>query len=160
MSLDIQANIDAIRDLALETGLFAVINGHEPAIPLETGLDAAVWMQYIGPSKRVSSLTATAGAVIFTMRIYSPALSGQATPAELDAIDPAVGDATSAMIGLVTGDFTLGGTVFVVDLFGAYQSATLSAKAGGINVAGTVYRITDLTIPLIIDGVWPQGAVE
>lgn len=159
MSIDIQANINAIRDLALETGLFTVINGHEPATPLETGLDAAVWMQSIGPSKRVSNLTATAAAVTFTMRIYSPALDDQATPAQLDAIDPTVGDATSAMIGLLSGDFTLGGTVFVVDLLGMNGTA-LSAKAGGINVAGTVYRITDLTIPLIIDGVWPQRAVE
>ena len=157
MSLDIAALVNAIRDLALETGLFAVINGHEPATPLPDGLDAAVWMQYMGPCKPTTGLSATAAAVIFVMRIYSPALDNAATPADLDAIDPAVGDATSAMIGLLSGDFSLGETVFAVDLLGI-NGVSLSAKAGNIDVSGTVYRITDLTIPLLIDAVWPQSA--
>lgn len=160
MSLDVQALINAIRDQALATGLFAVINGHEPATPLPTGLDAAVWMQYMGPAKQISGLSATAAAVTFWMRIYSKALDNTATPADLDAIDPAVGDATSAMIALLSGDFTLGNTVFAVDLLGIEGSAApLSAKAGNIDVSGTVYRVMDITIPLIIDAVWAQAPV-
>lgn len=156
MSLNIAALINAVRDLALATNLFAVINGHEPATPLPTGLDAAVWMQYIGPCKPVSGLSSTAAEVVLTMRVYSPSLDNSATPADLDAIDPAVGDATSTMIGLLSGDFTLGATVFAVDLLGM-NGIPLSAKAGNIDVSGTVYRITDLTIPLLIDAVWTQS---
>lgn len=154
MSLDVQANIDAIRDLALSTERFAVINGHEPATPLDSGLTAAVWMQAIGPAKRFSGLSATAAAVTFTMRIYTAA-----TTQDLDAIDPAVGSATSSMIALLSGDFDLGKSVFAVDLLGM-NGAPLAAKAGYANVAGpptTLYRIMDITIPLIIDAVWTQG---
>lgn len=154
MSLDVQANIDAIRDLALSTERFAVINGHEPATPLDSGLTAAVWMQKIGPSKKFSGLSATAASVIFMMRIYTPAVT-----ADLDAIDPAVGDAVSAMIGLLSGDFTLGDTVFAVDLLGM-NGVQLDAKAGYTNIAGppaTLYRIMDIVIPLVIDAVWTQG---
>lgn len=157
MSLDVLANINAIRDLALSTNLFAVINGHEPATPLDAGLTAAVWMQTIGPSKRFSGLSETAAAVTFMMRIYTAA-----TTQDLDTIDPAVGDATSTVIGLISGDFTLGDTVFAVDLLGM-NGQPLAAKAGYTNIAGpptTLYRIMDITIPLVIDAVWTQGAVS
>ncbi|HEX3781710.1 MAG TPA: hypothetical protein VHX38_18765 [Pseudonocardiaceae bacterium] len=156
MSLDVEALIDAVRDLALETGLFGVINGHEPATPIPDGLDAAVWLQYIGPCHPISGLSATAAAVTVWMRVYSKSLSNTATPADLDAIDPAIGDATSQMIGLLSGDFTLGDLVFAVDLLGMDQ-VMLSAKAGNIDVSGTVYRIMDITIPLLIDAVWTQA---
>lgn len=156
MSLDVQANIDAIRDLALDTGLFAVINGHEPATPLDSGLTAAVWMQTMGPAPKQSGLNTTAAAVTYMMRIYTAAVT-----LDLDTIDPAVGAATSAMIGLLSGDFQLGDTVFAVDLLGMRNGTPLAAKAGYANVAGpptTLYRIMDITIPLIIDAVWTQGA--
>lgn len=156
MSLNVQALIDAVRDLALSTGLFTVINGHEPATPIPDGLDAAVWLQYVGPCRPISGLTATAAAVTVWMRIYSKSLSNTATPADLDAIDPAIGDATSQMISLLSGDFELGGLVFAVDLLGIDQ-VPLSAKAGNIDVSGTVYRIMDITIPLLIDAVWTQA---
>lgn len=157
MSLNVQALIDAVRDLALSTSLFTVINGHEPATPIPDGLDAAVWLQYIGPSKNFSGLSKTAAAVTLWMRIYSKSLSNTATPADLDAIDPAIGDATSQMIGLLTGGFTLGALVFSIDVLGMDNAAPLSAKAGNIDVSGTVYRIMDITIPLIIDAVWTQA---
>jgi hypothetical protein len=156
MSLDVQALINAVRDKALATGLFGVINGHEPATPLPNGLDAAVWMQAIGPSKQFSGLSATAASVILWMRIYSKALDNTATPADLDAIDPAIGDATSSMMALLSGDFELGNTVLAVDLLGM-NGVPLSSKAGNIDVSGTVYRIVDITIPLIIDAVWTQA---
>lgn len=152
MSLDIEALINSLRDLALDTNLFATINGHEPATPLAEGCTAAVWMQAIGPARRESGLSETAAAVTFTMRLYTAAVT-----TNLDAVDPAVGNATSAMIGLLSGDFTLGGAVFVVDLLGM-NGMPLAAKAGYANVSGTVYRVMDITIPLVIDAVWTQGA--
>lgn len=156
MSLDIAALINAARDHALATGLFALINGHDPDTPIPDGLDAAVTLRSIRPSKRVSGLSATGAAVTLTMNIYSKALDDQATPTQLDQIDPAVGDATSAMIGLLSGDYTLGGMVFAVDLLGM-NGLPLGAENRSIKIAATIYRFVSITIPLLIDNVWTQG---
>lgn len=147
---DIQSRLTSI---ALSSGLFASVSGHEPASPAPAGLSAALFLAAIGPSKKFSGLSATAGAVTWTLRIYDPMTTGN-----LDDIDPRVASATSTIIGMFSADFTLGGAVFVVDLLGM-NGVPLAGKAGYINQTGQPsVRIMDITIPLVIDAVWAQGA--
>jgi hypothetical protein len=44
-----------------------------------------------------------------------------------------------------------------VDLLGAY-GAGLSALAGYLNVDNKMFRVVDLTLPLIVNNVWEQVA--
>lgn len=147
---DIQSRLLSI---ALSSGQFANISGHEPASPVPAGLSASLSLAGIGPSKKFSGLSSTAAAVTWRLRIDNPMTTG-----DLDAIDPAVATATSVIIGMFSGDFTLGGAVFVVDLLGM-NGVPLAGKAGYINQAGQPsVRIMDVMVPLVIDNVWAQGA--
>jgi len=150
VGLDVAALLNSLTSLALATGQFVSVSGHEPASPPAVGVTSAIWLASIGPAKKVSGLSETAGLVVFTLRIYNPPTTG-----DMDSIDPMVGNAAAQMIGVFSGDFTLGGSVFAVDLFGSNGQA-LAAKAGYLNQGGTLYRIMDITIPLVIDGVWTQ----
>jgi hypothetical protein len=150
--LDALGLTNALVSLAQATGLFSVVGAHEPASPPATGLTAALWPQSIAPARRVSGLAATSARVEFMLRVYMPATTGA-----LDSIDPAMITAATTMINVLTGDFTLGGTVFEVDLLGA-NGNPLAAKAGYVDQAGQLFRIMDITIPLVIDNVWAQAA--
>jgi len=150
IGLDVASLLSSLTSLALATGQFVSVSGHEPASPPAQGVTSAIWLAAIGPAKKVSGLSATAGLVVFTQRIYNPPTTG-----DMDLIDPMVGNAAAQMIGVFSGAFTLGGSVFMVDLFGSNGTA-LAAKAGYANHGGTNYRIMDIAIPLVIDGVWTQ----
>lgn len=152
---DAQGLTDALASMALASGLFAAVSGHEPlSLPGANEISAAVWMQGIGPAKDVSGLAATAARVEYLMRLYTPMVEGN-----MDAIDPLMTRAASQMIGLLTADFTLGGEVFAADVLGAW-GRPVSAKADYYKQGDSFYRIYDITVPLIVDNVWAQGAVS
>lgn len=151
---DAQGLTDAIVSMAQKTGLFAAVAGHEPASLPTSGVAAAVWLQSIGPAKRISGLSATAARVEFRLRIYTPMITGN-----MDAIDPAMATATSQMMALLSADFTLSGEIFAADLLGEHGTP-LSAKADYYRQADQFYRIIDIAIPLAVDNVWTQGAGE
>jgi plastocyanin len=151
--IDPNALINAIVSAAQSTGQFTDVAGHEPASLPATGMSAAVWMQGLGPARKVSGLAGTAARIEYRMRIYTPMLTGA-----MDSIDPAMTAAASQMIGILSGDFTLVGLVFEVDLLGA-NGAPLAAKADYYKQGDQFYRIYDLTIPLVVDNAWTQAAV-
>lgn len=153
LGFDPNALTNAIVSAAQSTGQFLDVAGHEPASLPAAGMSAAVWMQGLGPARRVSGLAATAARIEYRLRIYTPMLTGN-----MDSIDPTMTAAASQMIGILSGDFTLVGLVFEVDLLGA-QGAPLAAKADYYKQGDQFYRIYDLTIPLIVDNAWTQAAV-
>lgn len=149
---DAQVLTDAIGAMAQSSGLFGAVSYHEPASLPANGINAAVWMQGIGPLKKLSGLSATAARVEYRMRLYTPMTVG-----DMDAIDPAMTTAASLMIRLLSADFTLGGEVFAADLLGL-GGVPLSAKADNYKQGDALYRIYDITIPLLVDNVWAQEA--
>lgn len=153
---DAQGLTDALASMAQSSGLFTGgVSSHEPlSLPPAGQMSAAVWMQGIGPAKDVSGLAATAARVEYLMRLYLPMVEGN-----MDAIDPTMTTAASQMIGLLTADFTLGGEIFAADVLGAW-GRPVSAKADYYKQGDSFYRIYDITIPLIVDNVWAQGAVS
>jgi hypothetical protein len=140
--------IQAARDHALTTGLFALVNRHEPEHPqVDNGLIAAIWAEKIRPDPASSGLAVTSARFILATRIYSP------TPFELDEIDPAVLDAVDVLFQEYGGDFTLGGLVTNIDLM------QLDANAGYVRVgAEEQIRVMTITLPMVIADVWEQVA--
>jgi hypothetical protein len=144
-----------IMSLAMASGEFVSIAGHEPVNPPENGLTGGLWLQHIGPARDVSGLSETAARVEFLLRIYIP--TAGTSPDQLDSIDPSIGTATAIVIGALSGDFTLDGEVFAVDLLGAW-GAPLDGRAGWARVGEQQVRVMDITVPLILDNVWTQGS--
>lgn len=152
MSLDITGLFTGVMDHASTSGLFARVNGHEPKSSPGSGLTCAIWVDYIGPLPAASGLTSTTGYMVFMARIYNNML---AEPQ--DGIDPEIMVAVDALLAAYSGDFELGARVRNVDLMGQY-GRSLSAQAGYINVGSSLYRAMDITIPLVINDLWTQGA--
>lgn len=142
---------DRIVSHAAATGYFDSVNAHEPRSAPGSGITAAVWLQRLRPLTS-SGLASTSGAVEFVLRIYQGFLSEP-----LDTIDSRIMEAVDTLLTAYSGDFELGGNVRSVDLLGAYGPG-LSVQAGYLTVDRTLYRIVDITIPLIVNDLWDQSA--
>lgn len=151
MSLESKKLINAVASICMQIGVFERVNMHEPKSPPGNGLSAAVWIQTIGPSGRISGLSSTAALVGFMIRIYTNFVADPA-----DYIDPNVMDAVDQLIAQFSGDFDLEGFVFSTDLLGS-EGVPLSAKAGYAEMNGKIFRIMDVTVRMAIDNVWEQS---
>lgn len=152
MALDATALFNAMESHASESGLFEAVNGHEPKSPPGNGLTAAVWSQRIAPVPKGSGLRVTTGLVVFYLRIFQNMLMQPQ-----DAIDPMVLRAVDALFAAYSRNFTLGGLIRNVDLFGS-TGTPLSAEAGYVrHQEGKTFRVMTLTVPLIINDLWEQS---
>lgn len=143
--------VDELVSKAMQLGVFEKVNTHEPKSRPATGMTAAVWVDHIQPFTQGSGLNTTSVIVGFTFRIYQSAFSEPQ-----DAIDPRVMQATDTLLERYSGNFTLGGVVREVDLLGE-AGTPLSAQAGWLNLDGTIFRIMDVNLPVIISDVWSQN---
>lgn len=142
--------LDAVISDAQRSGYFDKVNGHEPKRKPGSQLSAAVWVQSIDPIPLASGLASTSARIVFMLRIYSNMLKEPQ-----DAIDPEVMKAVSNLMRRYHDDFDFAGAIRNVDLLGSYGVA-LAAQAGYLEVDGTNFRIMDLTIPCLVNDVWPQ----
>lgn len=151
--MNIAALTDALISHAGATGYFDRLNGHEPKNrnAVGPGLTGALWLQALAPVK-ASGLAATSGRLEYTLRIYT-----SMTAEPQDGIDPAVLAAADAMFAAYSGDFNLSGLIRCVDLLGAH-GAPLGAQAGYLDLGGQLFRVFDITLPLIINDLWAQEA--
>lgn len=150
--IGISALIDAITSHASATGLFDSVQGHEPKSAPGNGLTCAVFVANVGPARTGSGLATTTVRVELTARIYKPFISQPE-----DLIDPGVVDACDEFMTALSGDFSLGGNARNVDLLGA-QGTPLSARAGYQTIDKNTYRVLDITIPIIVNDAFTQGA--
>jgi hypothetical protein len=144
----------AVRDLfdklvshAQSLGIFQRVLGHEPKSAPQNGLWCAIWVQEIRPVKS-SGMGATSGVVELKARVGKSFI---AKPE--DGIDPAILSAIATLMAEYTGNFTLGGTVRAVDLLGM-EGTAMSAVAGYLSIDGKVFRVMEVTLPVIINDLW------
>lgn len=151
MALDIDAILNAVTSHALASGWFERVNTHEPKNAPGNGLTCAIWMDTLAPANS-SGQASSSALVVLKVRIYTSML---AEPQ--DAIDPNVTRACSALITAYAGDLDLGGNVRTVDLRGM-AGTPLRAQAGYIPQDNRLYRVLDITLPLIVNDVWDEAA--
>lgn len=144
------SSVSWIVSLLLKTGLFKSVNTVEPKAPPADGVTAAIYFANLKPVGAVSGLDSGSALLELTCRIYTNLLQ---TPA--DATDPKVIQVTSAVIKLFFGDLDLDGTVRNVDVFGE-QSGGLTARAGHVDVGGTLFRCVDISVPLLINDMYTE----
>ena len=150
-SAAVTALFGAVTSQASRLGLFESVTGHEPKSAPAAGLTCAVWVEDISPVLS-SGLAAVSGRVTFNVRVYNNML---AEPQ--DQIDPDILSAVCALLGAFSGGFTLGGTVREVDLLGA-EGPPLSAAAGYLNHDNRLFRVMDITLPIVINDLWNEVA--
>lgn len=150
MALNTTAILDSVQSQVQALGLFDTVNMHEPKSKPGNGLTCAIWADKIAPVPAGSGLAVTTGLVTLALRVYTSMLQQP-----FDAIDPNMISAVDALIAGFSDAFTLGGNVRNVDLLGMFGTP-LSAQAGYINQDGKLMRVMTLTIPLVVNDIWPQ----
>lgn len=151
MTLDFTPALKRIESMIAATGLFSSVNLHEPKNAPGKDLVCAVFLDEIRPVPQESGQNVTTGCVVFKARVFKPMLS---KPEGM--IDQVVGHAAGKIIEVLSGDIDLQDNIKYVDLLGATGTA-LSCKGGYLTIDTTMFRIMDVTIPLIINDIWNQG---
>jgi hypothetical protein len=148
----ITALVAQVQTHCLNIGQFTGVLTHEAKSKPGNAVSAEIWGMTLHPSAQVSGLAETAGVVTFHIRIRTPMLQKPE-----DGIDIRLLAATSALIGEYSGNFTLAGSVMAIDLLGMHGES-LSANLGYLEQDGTLFRVSTLTLPIVIDGLWNQAA--
>lgn len=151
MAFDFQGLVDAVASYAGQTGEFERVATHEPKSKPGNGLTCSMWYEEIAPLAAASGLGSVTGLITITMRPQMPFL-----PQPADQTDPLIMRAVAALIAKFAGGFTMTGVVRNVDLLGAHSQG-LRAKAGYVNQDGTVYRVTDVSLPLIVNDLFQEA---
>lgn len=151
MAYDFQALINAVASYAGTTGEFETVNTHEPKAKPGSGVTCSIWVDEIAPLAAASGLDAVSGLITLTMRPQMPFLQQPA-----DQIDPLIMRAVAALMALFAGGFTMGDLVRNVDLLGQHSQG-LRAKAGYVNQDGTIYRIMDVSVPMVVNDLFPEA---
>lgn len=152
MTLMVDDILSAVASHALAAGYFERVNTHEPKAAPGNGLTVAIWVQRVGPAVGASGLSSTTARIVFNIRIFQNMLSEPQ-----DMIDPNLMKALDWLMAAYSGNFTLGGTVRDVDLLGAHGDP-LGAEAGYVKQDTKLFRVVTITLPLIVNDLWAQGA--
>jgi hypothetical protein len=153
MALDIGSILDLLLSHAAATGWFDSVNDTKIDEPLgaSQGMTIGIWNDDIQPVHS-SGLSSTSVRITFKARLFS---STEAAPEGY--LERAMVDAASALMNAYSGDFDLGGEARAVDLLGMH-GVSLSCNAHYMNLSGIVFRVFDITIPVIVNDVWTQTA--
>lgn len=145
--------LDRVISYASASGFYDQVQGHEPkSKPPGTGLLFAAWLNAEEGTPLASGLAATSVRIEINARIYCPF---RREPEDL--IDPTLGRAGHALFAALSGDFDLGGLARNVDLLGAH-GPRLAGRTGYQQVDEQKYRVYDMTIPIIVNDLFEQGA--
>lgn len=150
MALDINGILDALVSHALGLGFFSSVNEHESKQSPPDELSCSIWVERISPIKS-SGLNSTSIRIQFEVRLFSGTMTEP-----YDDIDPNLTLALDALMRAYIGDFTLGGLLRHVDIFGAHGPA-LDARTGFINQDGKEFRVFSINLPVIVDDLWAEA---
>lgn len=156
-TLDVQGLTAAVCGAAQRIGHLDTVEDHEPREAPNTAMHAAFWFLGMRPA-RVSGLASVAMCVTLMGRLYIPAGTGTSQP--YGEIDQDLTRATDRLMAAFVGDFTLGGLVRNVDIFGAH-SPGLAADYGYADIGGgpggvAKFRIVTFTLPLIVNDLYEE----
>lgn len=153
MALSASTLVNAIASHAAATGLFDAVNGHEPKSAPGGRLTCAVWSNSIIPVMS-SGLASTSARVVFSVRLYIPALN--TSPEQADMIDPQMMDAIDLLLADYIGNFTLGGIIRYVDVRGI-DGNPMSAETGYLEQDKKVYRVATILLPIVVNDLYPEA---
>lgn len=148
MTLGIADVLQRLTDHAKRTGEFEAVLDYEPiSAPAKTGVTVGMWVAGIQPAS--SGLSATSVRLDIMGRLYRNAFA----PPQSDVI---ILRAFDKLAALLSGDYTLGGTVRQLDLLGA-EGAPFVGTAGYDLIDNKIFRMLDFGLSVIINDLWTQA---
>lgn len=150
MAFDIRPTLQALQSVLKQDGYFAQVFIGEPKSPPVDQMTAAIQMMEILPTQ----VTLGTDIEVHTLqvRVYRNAMGeANAGGGPDEAIEYETAQAVSKVLSDLAGGFTLGGKVRAVDWNGEEGGLKVAAKWGHLDVGGTMFRVADITVPLIVD---------
>lgn len=150
MTVDYGAIRDALVSLAQSTGDFDAVQGHEPKNAPGIGLFASVRSASV-TAIRAGGLNSTSVRLAWVIEVRC-----NMTREPQDSIDIDCLAAVDRICAEINGDFDLDiEGVRNIDVLGAYGDP-LMVEAGYVEHDSTMYRIFDITVPVIVNDAWTQ----
>lgn len=146
---DIKAIYQALESHAVRLHAFQKVNMQEPTSSPGTGVYCSFTLGPFTPFAAGSGLNSTT--VKFTM---IAGIWSQAAKRGVDPVDPQVLAAMVALMGALSGDFTLGGLVRSIDL------VNMTGQPGWVEFDGSQCRAMQVQIPITINDVLAQAATD
>lgn len=141
--------LDALYSHAARSGLFKQVLKHEPkSAPRSTTY--SVFLDQIVPFRERSGLDSVSALELFIGRIYLDFLQQPE-----DNIDRDMLMAVDALMTNYIGDLDFGDADVELDVLGQYTNGVLS-KAGYIKHDNTMFRVIDISLPVIVNDVWTE----
>jgi hypothetical protein len=148
----VEALLAAVKTIPGKLGTFrSSVVFHEPRVVPVTLPSLALWLGPIVPIGAVSGQSEVSGRVTVQGRIF--ACDAQKVS---DKTEEQLLTWQSALLGAFAGAFSLGGEAMMVDLLGAYGQA-MSATPGYVEYDGGTYRVSEVSVPIIIDPLWTEA---
>jgi|TARA_Y100000310_G_C20571592_1_gene758317 hypothetical protein len=148
MAFDITNTLHAMETYVQNLGLFQTVQIGEPKQPLGQGFHAAIFMNsvsismvYAGGDTRENHLV--------TLRVYRDMLAEQSDP-QLN-LESEIAVLLSKLMENILGDTDLESTIMSIDAAGM-DGSSMSATFGYVDVGGSMYRVADISIPMIVNG--------
>lgn len=151
MSIDTRAVRDALVTHAQALGVFQNVLAHEPKSKPGALLSCSLFSGRFTAAS--SGLASTSMLWVWHARITLAMLTEPQ-----DDIDPRVIDAGAALLTSLSAGFTLGGLARSIDVFGSQSGVRLEGDSGYHTHDSTGYRAFMITIPIILNDVFTQGA--
>lgn len=132
--------------VALQTNLFQAVDTHEPVSPPGNRMYCSIML---GPFRPVtiSGLNSVSGQMTFAMRLW---LKARQRP--LDKIDMELLAAATTLIGALSSQFTLKGTVRNINLL------AMAATPAWVEMEGEQFRVIEVAVPVVINDMFTQEA--
>ena len=144
MPYDITATLRVLESKLKESGYFAHVQIGEPKSPPGQRFTAALFMSSISPWLTLATLCAV---YIVQLRIFDDMLREPQEDVEIKMailVDDIMND--------IAGEFDLGANISYID-FGGVHGTPLTVRWGYLDVGGKMFRIADITIPLVVNDV-------
>lgn len=143
----IATSLSALSSALKATGVFeAVVSAEPKSSPPTKGMSVALFLASIGPGE--ITLSQASAVYTFTVRIFLNAL-GQSP----EALELAIAAGVDTIMDKLAEDFTLGDSIRAPD-FGGIFGTQVGGETGYIEVNGNMFRVFDLTVPLIVNDAW------
>jgi len=145
MAFNIKASLDAILSHLAASGRLSSYSLGEPVkVPEGAKLHGAVYMRRSGVDHLyLDGGTGEVHAVV--VRLYRAVLRQPQSEGELELVN-----AVSELTEDFAEDYTLGTTVREIDLAAQFGEG-ISAEWGHVEVSGSMFRVVDITLPLVVD---------
>lgn len=149
MALSERAVQRALSSHASQTGVFKRVIRFDPKSAPGGGLTCALLLRTMDPTP-ATGLNVSACLLVWTMRIMLPIRNEP-----IDEVDPVLMGAARKLMARLLGDLTLAGLVRTIDPRGQ-AGVRMSCPFGYVEIDGTMHRIADLNVPMIVNDVWAE----